>query len=67
MNKKKALDVSIICSKCKNEDEKIFEEEESIEAKNLDWKILMKQDIFCLNKQSKINWWVESTKRFVEL
>ena len=27
----KALFLSIICSKCKNEDEKIFKEEESIE------------------------------------
>ena len=27
----KTLGVSIICSKCKNEDEKMFEEEESIE------------------------------------
>ena len=27
----KALALSIICSKCKNEDEKIFKEEESIE------------------------------------
>ena len=27
----KALLLSIICSKCKNEDEKIFKEEESIE------------------------------------
>ena len=32
----KALVLSIICSKCKNEDEKIFKEEESIEIlKNL--------------------------------
>ena len=28
---KKALVISIICSKCVNEDEKIFKEEESIE------------------------------------
>ena len=28
---KKTLVISIICSKCKNEDEKIFKEEESIE------------------------------------
>ena len=28
---KKALGLSIICSKCKNEDEKIFKEEESVE------------------------------------
>ena len=27
----KALVLSIICSKCKNEDEKLFKEEESIE------------------------------------
>ena len=27
----KTLVISIICSKCKNEDEKIFKEEESIE------------------------------------
>ena len=28
---KKSLVLSIICSKCKNDDEKIFKEEESIE------------------------------------
>ena len=27
----KALVVSIICNKCKNQDEKLFEEEESVE------------------------------------
>ena len=27
----KSLDLSVICSKCKNEDEKLFKEEESIE------------------------------------
>ena len=31
----KTLVLSIICSKCKNEDEKIFKEEESIEILNI--------------------------------
>ena len=29
---KKTLALSVICSKCKNEDQKIFKEEESIET-----------------------------------
>ena len=31
----KTLVISIICSKCKNEDEKIFKEEESIEISKI--------------------------------
>ena len=31
----KALILSIICSKCKNEEEKIFKEKESIEISNI--------------------------------
>ena len=31
----KTLVLSIICSKCKNEDEKLFKEEESIEILNI--------------------------------
>ena len=45
----KTLVVSIICSKCKNEDQKMFKEEDQ------------------LKKYSKMNWWVKSTRRFVQL
>ena len=31
LSKKNTLDLSIICSKCENKDEKIFKKEESIE------------------------------------
>ena len=78
----KTLVPSVICSKCKNEDQKIFKQEESIEILkiiglieniqvlwkydwrkhyNLDWKIQMKQETIF----SK-DWWVKSTKTFVQ-
>ena len=37
----KTLILSVICSKCKNEDEKIFKEEESIEESLFDWKYII--------------------------
>ena len=47
----KTLVISIICSKCKNEDEKIFQEEESIEI----LKILgLTENIFTLKIESRI-------------
>ena len=39
----KTLVLSIICSKCKNEDEKLFKEEESLDIKNcwFNWRYII--------------------------
>ena len=42
---KKHISFSIICSKCKSEDKKIFKEEESIENFWFNWKYIITLEI----------------------
>ena len=41
----KTLDLSIICSKCKNEDENLFKEEESIDIILVYWKHIITENV----------------------